>query len=82
MIQEVNDCRYGLSGSIWTSDMTRGLRLAQAVESGVLSINCNNSVFNEAPFGGFKQSGIGRERGLYALEAFTEVKNVFIWTGV
>ncbi|GMV66529.1 MAG: phenylacetaldehyde dehydrogenase [Candidatus Hinthialibacteria bacterium] len=82
MIQEVNDCRYGLSGSIWTRDMTRGLRLAQAVESGVLSINCNNSVFNEAPFGGFKQSGIGRERGLYALEAFTEVKNVFIWTGV
>lgn len=82
MIQEVNDCRYGLSGSIWTSDMTRGLKLAQAVESGVLSINCNNSVFNEAPFGGFKQSGIGRERGLYALEAFTEVKNIFIWTGI
>ncbi len=81
MIREVNDCKYGLSGSIWTRDMARGLKIAKAVESGVLSINCNNSVFNEAPFGGYKQSGIGRERGLYALEAFTEVKNVFIWTG-
>ncbi len=81
MIREVNDCKYGLSGSIWTRDMARGLRIAKAVESGVLSVNCNNSVFNEAPFGGYKQSGLGRERGLYALEAFTEVKNVFIWTG-
>lgn len=81
MLSEVNDCKYGLSGSIWTRDMTRGLKIAKAVESGVLSVNCNNSVFNEAPFGGYKQSGIGRERGLYALEAFTEVKNVFIWTG-
>ncbi len=81
MIREVNDCKYGLSGSIWTRDMARGLKIAKAVESGVLSINCNNSVFNEAPFGGYKQSGIGRERGLYALEAFSEVKNVFIWTG-
>jgi betaine-aldehyde dehydrogenase len=81
MIRQVNDCKYGLSGSLWTQDITRALRIAKAVESGVLSINCNNSVFNEAPFGGYKQSGIGRERGLYGLEAFTEVKNVFIWVG-
>jgi betaine-aldehyde dehydrogenase len=81
MVREVNNCRYGLSGSIWTRDVSRALRLAKAVESGVLSVNCNNSVFNEAPFGGYKQSGIGRERGLYGLEAFTEVKNVFIWVG-
>lgn len=81
MIRQANHCKYGLSGSIWTRDVARALRIAKAVESGVLSVNCNNSVFNEAPFGGFKQSGIGRERGLYALEAFTEVKNVFIWVG-
>ena len=78
MIQEVNDCRYGLSGSIWSEDLSRAIRIARAVESGNLSVNCNSSVFNEAPFGGFKQSGIGRERGLHALEAFTEVKNVFV----
>lgn len=78
MIRQVNDCRYGLSGSIWSENLSRALRIARAVESGNLSVNCNSSVFNEAPFGGFKQSGIGRERGLYGLEAFTEVKNVFI----
>ncbi|MCB9769535.1 MAG: aldehyde dehydrogenase [Candidatus Omnitrophica bacterium] len=78
MIREVNDCRYGLSGSIWSENLSRAIRIAKAVESGNLSVNCNSSVFNEAPFGGFKQSGIGRERGLYALEAFTEVKNVFL----
>ena len=78
MIRQVNDCRYGLSGSIWSRDVSRAIRIAKAVESGNLSVNCNSSVFNEAPFGGFKQSGIGRERGLYALEAFTEVKNIFV----
>jgi len=78
MIREVNDCRYGLSGSIWSRDISRALRIAKAVESGNLSVNGSSSVFNEAPFGGFKQSGIGRERGLYALEAFTEVKNIFV----
>jgi betaine-aldehyde dehydrogenase len=78
MLRQVNACRYGLSGSIWSRDISRALRIARAVESGNLSVNCNSSVFNEAPFGGFKQSGIGRERGLYALEAFTEVKNIFV----
>jgi betaine-aldehyde dehydrogenase len=78
MIRQVNASKYGLSGSIWSRDISRALRIAKAVESGNLSVNCNNSVFNEAPFGGFKQSGIGRERALYALEAFSEVKNVFI----
>ena len=78
MVQEVNDCKYGLSGSIWSENLSRAIRIAKAVEGGNLSVNCNSSVFNEAPFGGFKQSGIGRERGLYALEAFTEVKNVFL----
>lgn len=81
MIRQVNDCKYGLSGSIWSQDISRALRIAKAVESGVLSINCNNSVFNEAPFGGYKLSGIGRERGKYGLELFSEVKNIFVWIG-
>ena len=72
-----NDTEYGLSGSIWTRDLGRALRVARAVEAGNLSVNSNSSVRYSTPFGGFKRSGLGRELGPDALEAFTEVKNVF-----
>jgi acyl-CoA reductase-like NAD-dependent aldehyde dehydrogenase len=75
-----NDTIYGLSGSIWTRDGARALRVARAVEAGVLSINSNNSVRVSTPFGGFKQSGVGRELGPHALEHYTEVKSVFYAT--
>jgi acyl-CoA reductase-like NAD-dependent aldehyde dehydrogenase len=75
-----NDSIYGLSGSIWTGDGARALRVARAVESGTLSVNSNNSVRVTTPFGGFKQSGIGRELGPDALDHYTELKNVFIAT--
>lgn len=78
LISEVNDSPYGLSGSIWTNDLKRALRISRKVESGVLSINCNNSVHVEAPFGGFKQSGIGRDLGMNAMEGYTELKNIYI----
>lgn len=78
MLREVNDSPYGLSGSIWTNDLKRALRVARAVESGVLSINSHSSVHVEAPFGGFKQSGIGRDLGMTALEGYTELKNVYV----
>jgi betaine-aldehyde dehydrogenase len=78
MLREVNDSPYGLSGSIWTHDLKRAIRVARAVESGVLSINSHSSVHVEAPFGGFKQSGIGRDLGMAALEGYTEVKNVYV----
>jgi len=75
-----NDTPYGLSGSIWTRDGARALRVARAIDTGVLSINSNSSVRVSTPFGGFKQSGVGRELGPHALEAYTEVKNVFYAT--
>ena len=75
-----NDSAYGLSGSIWTRDLARGLRVARAVDSGALSVNSNSSVRYATPFGGFKQSGIGRELGPDALLGFSEEKNVFIST--
>ena len=80
-IEIANDTVYGLSGSIWTSDGARALRVARALETGVISINSNTSVRVSTPFGGFKQSGVGRELGPDALEAYTEVKNVFYATG-
>jgi len=79
-IRMANDSPYGLSGSIWTNDVGRALRVARAVDSGNLSINSHASVRYSTPFGGFKQSGLGRELGPDALDAFTEVKNVFIAT--
>ena len=78
MLREVNDSRYGLSGSIWTNDLRRALRVARQVESGVLSINSHSSVHVEAPFGGFKQSGLGRDLGMAAMEGYTELKNVYV----
>jgi betaine-aldehyde dehydrogenase len=78
MIREVNDSPFGLSGSLWTNDLARALRLARRIESGVISINSHSSVHVEAPFGGFKQSGIGRDLGMAAMEGYTELKNVYI----
>jgi acyl-CoA reductase-like NAD-dependent aldehyde dehydrogenase len=75
-----NDSIYGLSGSIWTRDGARALRVARAVQTGVLSINANTSVRVSTPFGGFKQSGYGRELGPHALEAYTELKTIFYAT--
>jgi acyl-CoA reductase-like NAD-dependent aldehyde dehydrogenase len=75
-----NDTIYGLSGSIWTRDGAKALRVARAVETGVLSINSNTSVRVSTPFGGFKQSGHGRELGPHALDHYTEVKTVYYAT--
>jgi len=72
-----NDTAYGLSGSIWTDDLSRALRVSRAVESGNLSVNSHSSVRYSTPFGGFKQSGLGRELGPDAPLSFTETKNVF-----
>ena len=80
-IRLANDTIYGLSGSIWTGDGARALRVARAIETGVLSINSNSSVRVATPFGGFKQSGVGRELGPDAPDAYTEVKNVYYATG-
>lgn len=77
-IRFANDTPYGLSGSLWTRDIGRALRVARAVETGMLSINSSSSVHIEAPFGGMKQSGIGREQGMVALEHYSELKSVFI----
>jgi acyl-CoA reductase-like NAD-dependent aldehyde dehydrogenase len=75
-----NDTPFGLSGSIWTRDGARALRMARGIDSGVLSVNSNSSVRVSTPFGGFKQSGFGRELGMHGLEGYSEVKNVYIST--
>jgi acyl-CoA reductase-like NAD-dependent aldehyde dehydrogenase len=77
-VRLANDTPYGLSGSLWTRDIGRAVRVARAVETGTLSVNSHSSVRYWTPFGGFKQSGIGRELGPDALDAFSDVKNVFI----
>jgi acyl-CoA reductase-like NAD-dependent aldehyde dehydrogenase len=79
-IRLANDTPYGLSGSIWTQNGARGLRVARAIDAGVLSLNANTSVRVQTPFGGFKQSGFGRELGMHALEGYSEIKNVFVAT--
>jgi acyl-CoA reductase-like NAD-dependent aldehyde dehydrogenase len=79
-IRLANDTPYGLSGSIWTRDAGRAFRVARAIESGVLSVNSNTSVRVATPFGGFKQSGFGRELGMQAMDGYSEVKNVYLAT--
>jgi acyl-CoA reductase-like NAD-dependent aldehyde dehydrogenase len=81
-IAAANDTEFGLSGSIWTRDVGRALRVSRGVETGNLSVNSHSSVRYSTPFGGFKQSGLGRELGPDALDSFTDVKNVFINTEV
>ncbi|HEX3200372.1 MAG TPA: aldehyde dehydrogenase family protein [Actinomycetes bacterium] len=79
-VRLANASIYGLSGSLWTRDLARALRVARALETGTLSVNSNTSVRVATPFGGFKQSGVGRELGPHALDHYTELKNVFIAT--
>lgn len=81
MIRDVNASPYGLSGSLWTNNLGRALRIARRIESGVLSINSHSSVHVEAPFGGFKQSGLGRDLGMHAMEGYTELKNIYVGEG-
>jgi acyl-CoA reductase-like NAD-dependent aldehyde dehydrogenase len=80
-VRLANDTVYGLSGSVWTRDGARALRMTRAIETGVISVNSNNSVRVTTPFGGFKQSGYGRELGPHALDAYTEVKSIYYATG-
>jgi betaine-aldehyde dehydrogenase len=79
-VRIANDTPYGLSGSIWTRDGARAFRVARGIETGVLSINSNTSVRVNTPFGGFKQSGVGRELGMQGLDGYSEIKNVFLST--
>jgi acyl-CoA reductase-like NAD-dependent aldehyde dehydrogenase len=79
-IRIANDTPYGLSGSIWTENGARALRVARALDTGVLSVNTNSSVRVTTPFGGFKQSGFGRELGMHGLDGYSEVKNVYYST--
>jgi betaine-aldehyde dehydrogenase len=77
-IRLANDSQYGLSGSLWTRDVGRVLRVTRAMQTGVISVNTSSSVHLEAPFGGYKSSGVGRELGVKALDLYSEIKNVFI----
>jgi len=77
-IRLANATPYGLSGSVWSRDIGKALRTARGIQSGVLSVNSNSSVHTEAPFGGYKMSGIGRELGMAAIDLYTEIKNIFI----
>jgi acyl-CoA reductase-like NAD-dependent aldehyde dehydrogenase len=76
-IRLANETEYGLSGSIWTRDLGRAIRVAKAIRTGVISVNSSHSVHTEAPFGGYKHSGIGREMGMHAVNLYTEVKNIY-----
>jgi acyl-CoA reductase-like NAD-dependent aldehyde dehydrogenase len=81
-VRIANDTPFGLSGSVWTRDAARALRVSRAIDAGVLPVNANTSVRVQTPFGGFKQSGFGRELGMHALDGYSEVKSVFVSTEV
>lgn len=81
LIEAANDTNYGLAASIWTGDVAAGQRLSRKIKAGTVWVNIHNFVYSQAPYGGFKQSGIGRELGREGLEAYTEVKNIITWLG-
>jgi aldehyde dehydrogenase (NAD+)/betaine-aldehyde dehydrogenase len=80
-VKLANDVQYGLVATVWTGDPGRGHRLARQIKAGTIGINCPNTAFPGLPFGGYKQSGFGRENALETLEMYLETKSVLAWTG-